>query len=148
MPDIPTQTQVSAGGVTFRRQDGTIEIALISVGEDERWQLPKGLVSHDEKPENTALREIAEETGLQTTLIAPLDTIEYWYYGTTRGGKRMRYHKYVHYYLMRYLAGDTGDHDEEVNEARWFGIDEAIDRLAFKNEKEVVRQAAAALEKL
>ena len=81
-------------------------------------------------------------------MLGTLDTIEYWYYATTWGGKRIRYHKFVHYYLLRYTSGDTADHDHEVNEARWFDMNEAIERLAFKNEKKVVRQAQKAIEAL
>jgi 8-oxo-dGTP pyrophosphatase MutT (NUDIX family) len=138
---IPTRKQVSAGGVAFRRRNGNVEVALISVGESERWQLPKGLIGRDEAAEAAALREVAEETGLETTMVGPLDTIEYWYYSTTRGGKRIRFHKYVHYFLLHYESGSTANHDHEVNEARWFPIDEAAERLAFENEKEIVSQA-------
>ncbi len=148
MSDVPTHSQVSAGGVPFRQKDDRIEVALISVGEEPRWQLPKGLVGRNEAPEETALREVREETGLETTMLGTLDTIEYWYYATTRGGKRIRYHKFVHYYLLRYTSGDTADHDHEVNEARWFDMNEAVERLAFKNEKKVVRQAQKAIEAL
>lgn len=148
MSDVPTHSQISAGGVPFRQKDDRIEVALISVGEEPRWQLPKGLVGRNEAPEETALREVREETGLETTMLGTLDTIEYWYYATTRGGKRIRYHKFVHYYLLRYTSGDTADHDHEVNEARWFDMNEAVERLAFKNEKKVVRQAQKAIEAL
>ena len=147
MSNVPTRSQISAGGVPFRQQDGRIEVALISVGEGARWQLPKGLVGRKEVPEETALREVREETGLETTMVSPLDTIEYWYYATTKQRNRIRYHKYVHYYLLRYTSGNTTDHDAEVNEARWFDINEAVERLAFENEKSVVRKAQEAIAK-
>lgn len=146
MAKVPTRKQVSAGGVVFRRLAHNVEVALISVGEEARWQLPKGLLARDETPEETALREVREETGLNATMVAPLDTIEYWYYSTTRRGQRLRYHKFVQYYLLRYTSGSTADHDAEVNEARWFDIDTAIDALAFDNERDIVRQARATIE--
>lgn len=145
MNAIPTRDQVSAGGVVFRQIDDRTEVALISVGEEARWQLPKGLLGRDETPEQSALREVQEETGLTAELLRPLDTIEYWYYATTRHGNRVRYHKNVYYFLMRYLSGDTADHDAEVNEARWFEIGEAAQQLAFKNERKVLVLAQEAI---
>ncbi|MDT8307465.1 MAG: NUDIX hydrolase [Anaerolineae bacterium] len=146
MADITTQTQVSAGGVVFRAQGTAIEIAVIGVEAkgEERWQLPKGIVGANEEPEETALREVREETGLRAETVAPLETIEYWYVGR-RGDRRIRYHKFVHFYLMRYLSGDVADHDHEVTEARWVDIDEAARMLTFKSEREVVLQSAGLL---
>ncbi len=140
MSAFVTKTQVSAGGVVFRRRGRRTEVALISVGEQSRWQLPKGLVGKREAPEAAALREAREETGLDCELVAPVEKIEYWYFATERGA-RVRYHKFVHFYLLRFTSGDVGDHDREVNEARWFEIGEATERLAFKTERAVVERA-------
>ena len=140
MSTFETKKQVSAGGVVFRRRRSKIEVALICVGEEGRWQLPKGLVGRDESPEETALREVREETGLMCETVAPLETIEYWYF-SKGGGRRVRFHKSVHFFLMRYRSGDVGDHDEEVNEARWVKLDEAVEMLAFKSERKVLEQA-------
>src|SRR5215212_5164525 len=97
----PTQDQFSAGGVVFRRYRRQLQIALISVGEPVRWQLPKGLVRRTEAPEAAAQREVREETGLEAELLQPLDPVEYWYVGTVRGGGRVRFHKRVYFYLFR-----------------------------------------------
>jgi 8-oxo-dGTP diphosphatase len=140
MNSIQTYDQISAGGVAYRMLEGRIEVALISVGQNERWQLPKGTIDKGELNETAALREVREEAGIEAELIAPIDTVEYWYYATHQG-KRVRYHKYVHFFLMQYLSGNVSDHDHEVNEARWVEIDEAISLLAFKSEQEVVRKA-------
>jgi 8-oxo-dGTP pyrophosphatase MutT (NUDIX family) len=145
MNKIPTETQTSAGGVVFRRQEDEIEVALISVGEKKRWQLPKGLIGADEAPEDAAVREVREETGLETELIELLDKIEYWYYAQ-QGGQRVRFHKFVYFYLLRYRAGHVDDHDWEVNEARWVEIEQAQGMLAFDSEKKVVRQAKMLIE--
>ena len=140
MNPIPTTTQVSAGGVAFRQQGDLTEVALILVGPKLRWQLPKGAINPDERIEDAARREVREEAGIETDLISLLDRIEYWFY-VTRGGKRIRFHKFVHFYLMHYRSGDVTDHDHEVEEARWFEIGQAIELLAFESEKEVVRKA-------
>jgi 8-oxo-dGTP pyrophosphatase MutT (NUDIX family) len=140
-----TKTQTSAGGVVFRRRGASVEVALISVGAGDRWQLPKGLVDAGESPEAAAVREAREETGLEAELVAPIEKIEYWYYATERGA-RVRFHKFVHFFLLRFTAGDVSEHDHEVNEARWVGIAEAIGMLAFKGERAVVERAREMLE--
>jgi 8-oxo-dGTP pyrophosphatase MutT (NUDIX family) len=140
---LPTESQSSAGGVAYRATaQGAAEVALIAVGDKHRWQLPKGTIESGESPENTALREVREEAGVEAELLELLDVIEYWYVGDSHG-RRVRFHKTVHFYLMRYLAGDVADHDHEVREARWVPIDEALDQLAFKNERNVVERAKA-----
>lgn len=143
----PVHDQVSAGGVAFRRGPDGIEVALISVGPQARWQLPKGLVNPGESPAATALREMREEAGVETDLVEPLDPIEYWYVGW-RGKRRVRFHKYVHFFLLAYRAGDVRDHDHEVNEARWVALAEAQALLTFKSERAVLAQAADRLDAL
>jgi len=137
---LPVKRQVSSGGVAFRRRDGNIEVAIVSVGDQNRWQLPKGIVEPGEAPEITAVREVREEAGVDATLVAPLESIEYWYVASA---ERVRYHKWVHFFLLEYERGDVQDHDWEVNEARWVPIDTAMEMLAFKSEREVVAKARA-----
>lgn len=139
-----TEDQISSGGVAFRRRDGRVDVALIRTHQD-RWQLPKGLIDPGEKPEETALREVGEEAGLTTRLVAPLDVIEYWYFGHRRG-ERVRFHKQVHFFLLEYIEGRVEDHDYEVAEARWVQIEEAPALLAFDNEREVVEKAQTLIE--
>ncbi|HVG30982.1 MAG TPA: NUDIX domain-containing protein [Pyrinomonadaceae bacterium] len=145
MSGIVTKTQTSAGGVVFRRRGARVEVALISVGALNRWQLPKGLVGGGESPEAAALREAREETGLDAESVAPIEKIEYWYYATERGA-RVRFHKFVHFFLLRFTAGDVSDHDHEANEARWVEIGEAASMLAFKGERAVVERASEMIE--
>ena len=137
---VPTKLQFSAGGVAFRKQDGRIDVALISVGADNRWQLPKGLVDKGESTQDAAIREVREEAGIDTEIVTRIDKVEYWYFWK-ENGQRIRYHKFVYFYLLRYKAGDVRDHDHEVNEARWLDIDDAIEMLAFDNEKKIVEKA-------
>ncbi len=136
----PTAGEVSAGGVAFKKKGDTVEVALICVGEKDRWQLPKGLVGRNESAEEAARREVREEAGIETELIEPLETIDYWFF-VTRGGKRVRVHKFVHFFLLRYCSGNVADHDREVNEARWAEIGEAGEMLAFKEERDVLAKA-------
>ena len=140
MSTFETKEQVSAGGVAYRRRGGRVEVALISVGEPARWQLPKGLVGRGESPAEAALREVAEETGLRCEVVAELERVEYWYF-SKGGARRVRFHKFVHFYLMRYASGDVSGHDDEVNEARWVALEDAEGMLAFRGEKKTLREA-------
>jgi 8-oxo-dGTP pyrophosphatase MutT (NUDIX family) len=143
VPKIPTKLQISAGGVAFRSFEGRIEVALISVGENNRWQLPKGIVDKGESTKNAALREVREEAGINTELLSLIDKTEYWYYDK---GRQVRFHKFVYFYLLRYESGDITDHDDEVNEARWVEIDTSIKILAFDSERKVVEKARAMID--
>lgn len=140
---ITTETQVSAGGIVFRALAGQgFEVALISVGDPPRWQLPKGLVDPGESPEIAAIREVREEAGLVAEIVEKLKLVEYWYQATV-AGRRVRIHKFVHFFLMKYVSGDVADHDHEVNEARWMEVGQAIETIAFKSERAVLKQAAS-----
>lgn len=137
MTEMRTERQVSAGGVIYRHFEDRIEVALIRVGPHKRWQLPKGTVDPGETPEQAAVREVREETGLSGRMLDPLETIEYWYAGG-KGRDRVRYHKFVHFYLLEYAGGDTANHDHEVDEARWVDVDIAHDMLTFETERKVL----------
>lgn len=142
---VTTMDQVSAGGVAFRRKDSEQEIAIVSMKPKLRWQLPKGIVDPGESPEVTALREVREEAGIETERLALIETIEYWY-RSVKYGKPVRYHKFVHFYLLEYRSGDVSGHDHEVEEARWVSFDEALEMLEFKGERDVVEKARKMLE--
>ena len=140
-----TRDEVSAGGVVFRLRDGGgFDIVLIRTHEG-RWQLPKGWVEDGEAMEQTAVREVREEAGVEAQPVGPLGTIEYWY-TSTYDPEPVRVHKHVHFFLLRYLGGSTDDHDDEVTEARWSEIAEAERMLAFKDEKRMVALARQSLE--
>ncbi len=137
---VETLDQISAGGVAFRWKDSEPEMVIVSVKPKLRWQLPKGIVDPGESPEVTAVREVKEEGGVETERLALIETIEYWY-RSTKNGKPVRFHKFVHFYLLEYKSGDVLNHDEEVEESRWVSFDEAVEMLAFKSECEVVEKA-------
>ena len=142
---VETLDQVSAGGVVFRRQDSIVEVAIVSVKPKLRWQLPKGIVDPGETPQVTAVREVREEAGVETDMIKLIETIEYWY-RSVKNGKPVRFHKFVHFYLLEYKGGDVSNHDHEVEEARWVSFEEAIEMLEFKSEREVAEKAREMIE--
>ncbi|GHA70562.1 NUDIX hydrolase [Pontibacter akesuensis] len=147
-PKLATVDQVSSGGIAFRASDDAgVEVALISVGKENRWQLPKGIVDKGETPEVTAVREVQEETGIDTELLQKIDTIEYWYVGN-KGKERVRFHKFVHFFLLRYTSGHINKHDWEVNEARWVTLAQAKQMLTFKSEKQALEKAEKLLDLL
>jgi 8-oxo-dGTP pyrophosphatase MutT (NUDIX family) len=141
---LPVVTQTSAGGVVYKRTGESVLVAIVSVGDANRWQLPKGLVEKGETPENAALRETREEAGIEGEIEAPLETIEYWYAGMHEG-RKVRFHKFVHFFLLRYKSGEVAGHDWEVNESRWVPLDEAISMVAFKSEKSILERGAKLL---
>jgi 8-oxo-dGTP pyrophosphatase MutT (NUDIX family) len=144
---VTTKDQISAGGVAFRRAGDGIQIAIVSVKPSLRWQLPKGIVDPGETPEFTAVREVREEAGIDTELVRLIETIEYWYQ-REQYGKRIRYHKFVHFYLLQYQSGDVANHDHEIKESRWVSFEEAIEMLEFKSERRVVEKALEILRKM
>jgi 8-oxo-dGTP pyrophosphatase MutT (NUDIX family) len=100
------------------------------------WTLPKGTPHSGETIEQTALREVAEETGLQVRITSPLDSIEYWF--VQRG---TRIHKTVHYFLMEPVGGDLARHDHEFEQVRWLDMAEAPGLLTFETERALVARA-------
>lgn len=142
----PTATQVSSGGVIYRATpDGGAEVALIAYtgrGGGRVWCLPKGGVEPNESLEETARREVLEETGLSGDVEAKLGTIQYWYYGRQ---ERVRYHKSVHFFLLRFREGRTEDHDREAEEVRWFPLGDAVEALTYENERAILLRASAAI---
>src|SRR2546428_9130054 len=106
----PVQRAVSAGGIVYRLVDGGVEFAICGRDSDGVWGLPKGTPDSGESLEQTALREVSEETGLEVGVLDKLGVIEYWF---AREG--VRYHKWVHYYLMESTGGDTQNHDLEYD---------------------------------
>ena len=133
---------VSSGGVVYRQQNGSLETVLCGRSEPVRWSLAKGTPDPGETLEETALREVREETGLEVQLDFSLGSIEYWF---SDRGSEVRYHKTVHFYLMVPVGGDTAQHDPEFDVVRWFPVDEALETMAYNNEADVLRRALAVI---
>lgn len=132
------KTQVSSGGVIFRRSNDMVEIALVAVKGGDVWCLPKGLVEKGETPEETAMREVAEETGLRGKVIKKIGDISYWYYIK---GENAKCRKTVHFYLMEYEGGSTDDHNWEVDKAAWFIMAEALNKVSYKGDRGILEKA-------
>jgi 8-oxo-dGTP pyrophosphatase MutT (NUDIX family) len=138
--------EFSAGGVLVRRLRGDWVMAAIRPAGKEPgvWALPKGLIGDGERADETALREVTEETGAEGRLIGKLGDVRYVY---TWSGERI--FKVVSFYLLRYSSGRLGDLPlataHEVAEARWLPLDEAPKLLAYKGEREMAERALASL---
>jgi 8-oxo-dGTP pyrophosphatase MutT (NUDIX family) len=137
------EREFSAGGVLVKRIRGRPVVAAIRPrGKPQGvWALPKGNLDPGERPEQTAVREVFEETGVHGHLVEKLGDVKYTY--TRRGGERI--FKIVSFYLLRAGRGRIGDIEErmriEVAEARWLPLDEAPRLLAYGGEREMVQKA-------
>lgn len=138
---MPVADAVSAGGIVWRPGTDGPEVVLCHRIADSLWCLPKGTPDPGETLEQTALREVAEETGLQVRLGELVMVIEYWF---ARSGTR--YHKRVHHWLMEPQGGDIALHDHEFDDVAWVSAFEALDILTYDNEKNVLRRALTLLQ--
>ncbi len=140
---LPVIDAVSAGGVVWRGDgDGGIEVVIGYQAKDRRWGLPKGTPDRGESLEATALREVAEETGLEVALGEKVGVIDYWF---SRDGRR--YHKRVHHWLMTARGGAFDARDHEFDEVIWAPAAEALAQISFETERSILEGALALLEK-
>ena len=128
----------SAGGVIFKKEADTFEVALIAMKNKTVWTLPKGIIDKGEQPEESAVREIKEETGLTGKIIDALGDKSYWFYLKNENAKCR---KTVSYFLLQYVAGNIGDYCWEVDEAKWFALDDAIKQVSYKSDREILEKA-------
>jgi ADP-ribose pyrophosphatase YjhB (NUDIX family) len=137
--------EVSAGGLVVRDTDDQV-VGVLIAKHDRRgrlvWSLPKGHVEDGETLEQTAAREVEEETGVAGEVIGALGKVDYWF--VFRGRK---IHKTVHHFLLRWVGGELSDHDVEVVEVAWFPLSEIPDRLAYRDERRLMGQVRDLLAK-
>ena len=127
------EREVSYGGVVVRGGD---VLVIAPAGRPQVTTLPKGGAKPGESHEETAAREVREETGLQVQILERLGDVEYWY---RRGGRRV--FKTVGFYLCDYVSGDTADHDDEVEDARWMPLERARTELSYPGERRMIERA-------
>lgn len=146
---LRTVHETSAGGLVIDGIDRPREEQLAAlIGRMDRrgrvlWSLPKGHIEQGETAEQTAIREVAEETGIHGHVLAALGSIDYWF---VTDGRRV--HKTVHHYLMRFSGGELCDEDVEVTEVAWVPVSELPERLAYADERRLARVAHELLELL
>ncbi|HEY7054487.1 MAG TPA: NUDIX hydrolase [Mycobacterium sp.] len=146
---LRTVHETSAGGLVVDGLDDPqgAQMAALIGRVDRRgrmlWSLPKGHIELGETAEQTAIREVAEETGIQGDVLASLGSIDYWF--VTEG---RRVHKTVHHYLLRFLGGELSDHDLEVSEVAWVPLDELPSRLAYADERRLAEVADGLIQTL
>lgn len=145
-PPLPVVDETSAGGIVVSRRDGVDHAAVIArrnrAGRLE-WCLPKGHLEGEETPEEAAVREIAEETGIVGEVLRRLGVIDYWFSGDDR-----RVHKVVHHFLLGAVGGELsveGDPDGEAEEAAWIPVAQLHDVLAYPNERRLAEAALLVL---
>ncbi|TCN48083.1 NUDIX domain-containing protein [Rhodococcus sp. SMB37] len=133
-----TVRETSAGGLVVDGLGGPPDqLCAALIGRTDRrgrllWSLPKGHIEKGETAEETAMREVHEETGVRSKVLAELGSIDYWF--VTEG---RRVHKTVHHYLLRYLGGELSDADIEVTEVAWVPLTELRARLAYADERKL-----------
>jgi 8-oxo-dGTP pyrophosphatase MutT (NUDIX family) len=136
---LRTASATSAGGIVIRDEAGVYQFVAGQRRRDHAhtWTLPKGTPVPGESTEQTALREVAEETGLDVRITAVFESIQYTFiqHGT-------RIHKTVHYFLMEPIGGDLTRHDQEFEDVRWVAFDDAAGLLTFETERALVARAA------
>ncbi|WP_037363565.1 NUDIX hydrolase [Amycolatopsis orientalis] len=135
---LTTVDETSAGGLVV---DPEREHAVL-IGRLDRhgrllWSLPKGHIEDGETVEQTAVREVKEETGISARVLQPLGTIDYWFVAQQR-----RVHKTVHHFLLEATGGELSDEDVEVTEVAWVPLAELETTLAYADERKLVRGAA------
>ncbi len=134
-----TSTEVSAGGVVLRGHDVVVIVPTRRSADGRKvLALPKGHVDPGETPPQAARREVREEAGVDATLIDELGEVRYWY---QREGRKIA--KLVTFFLFEYAGGDVADHDAEVEEARWIPLEEALETLTYRGERDMVERALA-----
>jgi 8-oxo-dGTP pyrophosphatase MutT (NUDIX family) len=136
---------VSAGGVVYRVREGRPEIVLVARPVTNLWALPKGTPNPGESLEETALREVSEETGLEVEIVEPISEIAYSFHVTDG---RVRIDKVVHHFLMTATGGDVSRHDHEYDLVGWYGLTEALRLMTYDNERTVVERARVRLDEL
>ena len=133
--------EFSAGGVVFRKRGNVTEILLAQHAQHHGWVFPKGLIgdledNKHEGKEETAIREVEEETGILGRIVIPITPVVYWYQWE---GERRK--KTVYYFVMEYLSENSLKKDDEMEAVEWLSVDRVDERLTYPSDKKVWREA-------
>lgn len=134
---------VAAGGVVYRFNDGQVQVLLVGRSRTNLWALPKGRPEPGETIEETALREVSEETGLEVEIVGEVGFDQY-SFDSPRSGHRVD--KVVHHYLMEPRGGDLDMHDDEYDVVKWLDLSEACRLLTFPSQRSIVELASRLIE--
>jgi 8-oxo-dGTP pyrophosphatase MutT (NUDIX family) len=135
---LRTERTTSAGGVVVRQGESGPEVLLCGRSSHGLWALPKGTPEPGETLEETALREVREETGVAVEIDGIVGEIKYWF---SRPQEGVRYYKTVRHYLMHPVGGDPSLHDHEFDDVRWFPLQEGLKLVTYQNEARMLRMA-------
>ena len=133
-----SKSQFSAGGVVYRKSGGGLEIVILTRGQGKVFCLPKGKIEKAETPEQAALREIREETGLTGAIEKEIGKIKYSF--ITEEDKAV-VNKTVTFFLVKYVSGDTKDHDTDAEDVRWLPVKEALKIMTYPSERQIVEKS-------
>lgn len=133
--------EFSAGGIVFKKEGDEVQILVSQHSQHKGWVFPKGLIGDrdeikHEKKEDTAVREVEEETGAKGEILKQIEPVTYWY--VWEGEKRK---KTVYYFVMKYVGGDITKHDHEMQAVEWLPEEEVLDRLSYKTDKKAFTEA-------
>ena len=135
--------EFSAGGVVYKKESNKTFILIAQHSAHHGWIFPKGLIGDHKKgesKEDTAIREVKEETGIEAKIIKPLTPAIYWY-----AFENEKIKKTVYYFLMKFIK-DTGKRDKEMENVEWIAIDEVEKRLTYKSDKEIWKETKELIE--
>ena len=138
--------EFSAGGVVYSKDNGGLKILVCQHSMHHGWVFPKGIIGDNvkgEKKESTAVREVEEETGAIGEIVVELSPVTYWYQF-----KNEKIKKTVYYFVMKYAGGDITKHDHEMEAVEWLPTDKVLEKLTYKSDKEVFKQAFPIIMKL
>ena len=133
--------EFSAGGIVYKKEGGQTFVLVSQQSQHHGWVLPKGLIGDKEENKNqtkeeTALREVKEETGAIGEIEKELTPVSYWY--MWEGEKRK---KTVYYFLMKFIGGDITQHDKEMEDVEWISYNDVSNRLTYSSDKQVWEEA-------
>ncbi len=138
--------EFSAGGLVYKKEKGELYILVSQHSQHLGWVFPKGLIGDHvkgEKKENTAVREVEEETGAKAEIAEAIKPVTYWY---VLDGEKIK--KTVYYFIMKYKGGDISKHDHEMADVKWVENDKVAETLTYKSDKEAFREALPIIKKL